>query len=212
MKERSVWLVVDHSSSVCSCRLPDSSGQAKEMAKIRLLSSAIVIDVFDSRNIQDRSLLKVYNKDPAHAFNHAPKTVNGDMRVSFLILFLILFSRSNQPTHSLAWSPGGNHTPPPDSKGSQHSPCLMTHYLLLGKEIRFPGHSGAMGLIEGLTHPHSSLSVEFSCVLTSGGSWESLPESTCGLYTINLFRGSLALFPTMKTNKTTTKNPMYNFM
>ena len=59
------------------------------MATIRLLSSAIVIDVFDSRNIQDRSLLKVYNKDPAHAFNHTPKTVNGEMRVSVSVLFLL---------------------------------------------------------------------------------------------------------------------------
>uniref|UniRef100_A0A8B9YN22 Uncharacterized protein n=1 Tax=Bos mutus grunniens TaxID=30521 RepID=A0A8B9YN22_BOSMU len=43
------------------------------MATRSLLSSAIAIDVFDSRNIQDRSLLKVYNKDPAHAFNHTRK-------------------------------------------------------------------------------------------------------------------------------------------
>nr|XP_020833935.1 sickle tail protein homolog isoform X6 [Phascolarctos cinereus] len=33
------------------------------------------------RNIQDRSFLKVYNKDPVHAFNHTPKTLNGDMRM-----------------------------------------------------------------------------------------------------------------------------------
>jgi len=59
------------------------------MATRSLLSSAIAIDVFDSRNIQDRSLLKVYNKDPAHAFNHTPKTVNGEMRVSVSVLFLL---------------------------------------------------------------------------------------------------------------------------
>lgn len=67
------------------------------MARVRLLSFAIVIDVFDSRNIQDRSLLKVYNKDPAHAFNHTPKTVNGDIRVSVLALFLMVFGGSNHP-------------------------------------------------------------------------------------------------------------------
>lgn len=67
------------------------------MPRVRLLSSAIVIDAFDSRNIQDRSLLKVYNKDPAHAFNHAPKTMNGDMRVSAPVLFFILFGGSNHP-------------------------------------------------------------------------------------------------------------------
>uniref|UniRef100_A0ACB8FWJ0 Uncharacterized protein n=1 Tax=Sphaerodactylus townsendi TaxID=933632 RepID=A0ACB8FWJ0_9SAUR len=32
------------------------------------------------KNIQDRSFLKVYNKDPAHAFNHMPRAVNGDVR------------------------------------------------------------------------------------------------------------------------------------
>lgn len=97
VKELFVQLTVDNGWIVCSCLLPDSAGQAKEMAKVRLLSSAIVIDVFDSRNIQDRSLLKVYNKDPAHAFNHTPKTVNGDMRVSVPILFLILFEMSGHP-------------------------------------------------------------------------------------------------------------------
>ena len=59
------------------------------MATRSLLSSAIAIDVLDSRNIKDRSLLKVYNKDPAHAFNHTPKTVTGEMRVSVSGLFLL---------------------------------------------------------------------------------------------------------------------------
>ncbi|TKC42720.1 hypothetical protein EI555_002828 [Monodon monoceros] len=40
----------------------------------------VYYELNDVRNIQDRSLLKVYNKDPAHAFNHTPKTVNGDVR------------------------------------------------------------------------------------------------------------------------------------
>ncbi|CAK6432820.1 unnamed protein product [Pipistrellus nathusii] len=44
-------------------------------------SRNIYYELNDVRNIQDRSLLKVYNKDPAHAFNHMPKTVNGDMRM-----------------------------------------------------------------------------------------------------------------------------------
>lgn len=92
-----VWLTVDDSWIVCLHLLPNSYGQTKKMAKVRLLSSAIVIDVFDSRNIQDRSLLKVYNKDPAHAFNHTPKTVNGDLRVSVPGLFLISLGQSNRP-------------------------------------------------------------------------------------------------------------------
>ena len=92
-----VWFLAHNGWIVCGCLLPDPYGQTEEMAKIRLLSSAIVMDVFDSRNIQDRSLLKVYNKDPAHAFNHTPKAVNGNMRVSVLVLFLLLFSGSNYP-------------------------------------------------------------------------------------------------------------------
>nr|KAF6500530.1 hypothetical protein HJG59_007263 [Molossus molossus] len=44
-------------------------------------SRNVYYELNDVRNIQDRSLLKVYNKDPAHAFNHTPKTMNGDMRM-----------------------------------------------------------------------------------------------------------------------------------
>ncbi|XP_055284385.1 sickle tail protein homolog isoform X11 [Moschus berezovskii] len=44
-------------------------------------SRNVYYELNDVRNIQDRSLLKVYNKDPAHAFNHTPKTVNGDIRM-----------------------------------------------------------------------------------------------------------------------------------
>ncbi|XP_059953692.1 sickle tail protein homolog isoform X1 [Mesoplodon densirostris] len=44
-------------------------------------SRNVYYELNDVRNIQDRSLLKVYNKDPAHAFNHTPKTVNGDVRM-----------------------------------------------------------------------------------------------------------------------------------
>ncbi|XP_072507821.1 sickle tail protein homolog isoform X6 [Notamacropus eugenii] len=44
-------------------------------------SRNVYYELNDVRNIQDRSFLKVYNKDPAHAFNHMPKTMNGDMRM-----------------------------------------------------------------------------------------------------------------------------------
>lgn len=92
---------VDNRRSVCLCLLPDASGQGEEMARIRLLSSAIVMDVFDSRNIQDRSLLKVYNKDPSHAFNHMAKAVNGDVRVSTAVVVQTVFpARSVPASHS----------------------------------------------------------------------------------------------------------------
>ncbi|KAL9869258.1 sickle tail protein homolog isoform 2-T2 [Geothlypis trichas] len=44
-------------------------------------SRNIYYELCDVRNIQDRSFLKVYNKDPAHAFNHTSRTVNGDIRM-----------------------------------------------------------------------------------------------------------------------------------
>ncbi|XP_071077392.1 sickle tail protein homolog isoform X9 [Desmodus rotundus] len=50
-------------------------------------SRNVYYELNDVRNIQDRSLLKVYNKDPAHAFNHTPKTVNGDLRMQREIIY-----------------------------------------------------------------------------------------------------------------------------
>lgn len=58
---------------------------------MKLLSSVIIADSFDSRHIQDRSFLKVYNKDPAQAFNHTSRAVNGDIRVSTSAVFTLLF-------------------------------------------------------------------------------------------------------------------------
>ncbi|XP_019353367.1 sickle tail protein homolog isoform X9 [Alligator mississippiensis] len=44
-------------------------------------SRNIYYELSDVRNIQDRSFLKVYNKDPAHAFNHTTRAMNGDIRM-----------------------------------------------------------------------------------------------------------------------------------
>ncbi|XP_052660349.1 sickle tail protein homolog isoform X16 [Harpia harpyja] len=44
-------------------------------------SRNIYYELCDVRNIQDRSFLKVYNKDPAHAFSHTSRAVNGDIRM-----------------------------------------------------------------------------------------------------------------------------------
>ncbi|XP_029391917.1 sickle tail protein homolog isoform X3 [Mus pahari] len=50
-------------------------------------SRNIYYELNDVRNIQDRSLLKVYNKDPSHAFNHMTKAVNGDLRMQREIVY-----------------------------------------------------------------------------------------------------------------------------
>ncbi|XP_009946358.1 PREDICTED: sickle tail protein homolog isoform X1 [Leptosomus discolor] len=51
-------------------------------------SRNIYYELCDVRNIQDRSFLKVYNKDPAHAFNHTSRAVNGDIRMQREIAYV----------------------------------------------------------------------------------------------------------------------------
>lgn len=63
-------------------------------------SRNVYYELNDVRNIQDRSLLKVYNKDPSHAFNHMTKAVNGDMRVSTSVLVLTLSSAHTVSSHT----------------------------------------------------------------------------------------------------------------
>ncbi|XP_070357398.1 sickle tail protein homolog isoform X24 [Equus asinus] len=84
-------------------------------------SRNVYYELNDVRNIQDRSLLKVYNKDPAHAFNHAPKTMNGDMRMQREIVY----ARGDGPGAS---RPGSTAHPPhaiPNSPPSTPVPHSM---------------------------------------------------------------------------------------
>ncbi|XP_058537674.1 sickle tail protein homolog isoform X8 [Neofelis nebulosa] len=84
-------------------------------------SRNVYYELSDVRNIQDRSLLKVYNKDPAHAFNHTPKTVNGDMRMQREIVY----ARGDGPGAS---RPGSTAHPPhaiPSSPPSTPVPHSM---------------------------------------------------------------------------------------
>ncbi|XP_044771463.1 sickle tail protein homolog isoform X2 [Neomonachus schauinslandi] len=84
-------------------------------------SRNVYYELNDVRNIQDRSLLKVYNKDPAHAFSHTPKTVNGDMRMQREIVY----ARGDGPGAS---RPGSTAHPPhaiPNSPPSTPVPHSM---------------------------------------------------------------------------------------
>ncbi|XP_042636274.1 sickle tail protein homolog [Orycteropus afer afer] len=84
-------------------------------------SRNVYYELNDVRNIQDRSLLKVYNKDPAHAFNHMPKTVNGDMRMQREIVYA-------RGDGSIASRPGSTAHPPhaiPNSPPSTPVPHSM---------------------------------------------------------------------------------------
>ncbi|XP_009212372.1 sickle tail protein homolog isoform X15 [Papio anubis] len=84
-------------------------------------SRNVYYELNDVRSIQDRSLLKVYNKDPAHAFNHTPKTMNGDLRMQRELVY----ARGDGPGAS---RPGSTAHPPhaiPNSPPSTPVPHSM---------------------------------------------------------------------------------------
>ncbi|XP_063159595.1 sickle tail protein homolog isoform X12 [Candoia aspera] len=69
-------------------------------------SRNIYYELSDVRNIQDKSFLKVYNKDPAHAFNHMPRAINGDVRMQREIFQNTSRPGSvSHPPHALPTSP-----------------------------------------------------------------------------------------------------------
>ncbi|KAM3679945.1 sickle tail protein homolog isoform 2-T2 [Ammospiza maritima maritima] len=83
-------------------------------------SRNIYYELCDVRNIQDRSFLKVYNKDPAHAFNHTSRAVNGDIRMQREIAYTgrdgASGSRPGSATHPLHAMPSSPpSTPVPHS-------------------------------------------------------------------------------------------------
>ncbi|XP_037985560.1 sickle tail protein homolog isoform X20 [Motacilla alba alba] len=83
-------------------------------------SRNIYYELSDVRNIQDRSFLKVYNKDPAHAFNHTSRAVNGDIRMQREIAYTgrdgPSGSRPGSATHPLHAMPSSPpSTPVPHS-------------------------------------------------------------------------------------------------
>ncbi|XP_072710544.1 sickle tail protein homolog isoform X3 [Ciconia boyciana] len=83
-------------------------------------SRNIYYELCDVRNIQDRSFLKVYNKDPAHAFNHTSRAVNGDIRMQREIAYTgrdgPSASRPGSATHPLHAMPSSPpSTPVPHS-------------------------------------------------------------------------------------------------
>ncbi|KAJ7322243.1 hypothetical protein JRQ81_018530 [Phrynocephalus forsythii] len=75
-------------------------------------SRNIYYELSDVRNIQDRSFLKVYNKDPAHVFNHMPRAVNGDVRMQREIFPNASRPGStSHPPHALPTSPPATPVP-----------------------------------------------------------------------------------------------------
>ncbi|XP_018413460.1 PREDICTED: sickle tail protein homolog isoform X3 [Nanorana parkeri] len=74
----------------------------------------IYYELSDVRNIQDRSFLKVYHKDPAQAFSHTPRAVNGDVRMQRDIAYSVREGPAvHRPGSATYPSHGGPISPPP---------------------------------------------------------------------------------------------------
>ncbi|MBN3282172.1 SKT protein, partial [Polyodon spathula] len=81
----------------------------------------------DVRNITDHSCLKVYHKDPAHAFNHNPRPANGDVRMHREIVYT---TREGQHTMRQPMGPPPPHVipsslPPPAAHSMPPSPSRI---------------------------------------------------------------------------------------
>ncbi|XP_063269948.1 sickle tail protein homolog isoform X6 [Prinia subflava] len=105
-------------------------------------SRNIYYELCDVRNIQDRSFLKVYNKDPAHAFNHTSRAVNGDIRMQREIAYTGRDGPSGSrpgsaahPLHAMPSSPPS--TPVPHSMPP--SPSRIPYGA--GRPVGLPGNA-----------------------------------------------------------------------
>ncbi|NXH14570.1 SKT protein, partial [Bucco capensis] len=105
-------------------------------------SRNIYYELADVRNIQDRSFLKVYNKDPAHAFNHTSRAVNGELRMQREIAYpgrdgpgASRPASATLPAHALPSSPPS--TPVPHSMPP--SPSRIPYGS--GRPVAVPGNA-----------------------------------------------------------------------
>uniref|UniRef100_A0A8C0J0K0 KIAA1217 n=1 Tax=Chelonoidis abingdonii TaxID=106734 RepID=A0A8C0J0K0_CHEAB len=113
-------------------------------------SRNIYYELNDVRNIQDRSFLKVYNKDPAHAFNHTSRTVNGDIRMQREIAY-IARDGPNTPRPGPATHP--SHAIP------SSSPMTAVPHSMPPSPSRIPyGGARPMGVPGNATIPRDRLS------------------------------------------------------
>ncbi|KAM9575451.1 sickle tail protein homolog isoform 5-T5 [Guaruba guarouba] len=113
-------------------------------------SRNIYYELCDVRNIQDRSFLKVYNKDPAHAFNHTSRAVNGDIRMQREIAYM---GRDGPNT-----SRPGSATHPPHAMPSSPPSTLVPHSMPPSPS-RIPyGGGRPMGVPGNATIPRDRLS------------------------------------------------------
>ncbi|XDV27375.1 hypothetical protein PO909_030916 [Leuciscus waleckii] len=101
-------------------------------------------ELTDVRNITSQSCLKVYHKDPAHAFNHNARANNGDIRITRERLYSSRQQPGGQsPVHTLPHSPihsvqGSMSPPTPRSMPSSPSRMPLVHTVSMSGGTTLP--------------------------------------------------------------------------
>ncbi|XP_056123481.1 sickle tail protein homolog isoform X3 [Rhinichthys klamathensis goyatoka] len=101
-------------------------------------------ELTDVRNITSQSCLKVYHKDPAHAFNHNARANNGDIRITRERLYSSRQQPGGQsPVHTLPHSPihsiqGSMSPPTPRSMPSSPSRMPLVHTVAMSGGTTLP--------------------------------------------------------------------------
>ncbi|XP_039532476.1 sickle tail protein homolog isoform X2 [Pimephales promelas] len=101
-------------------------------------------ELTDVRNITSQSCLKVYHKDPAHAFNHNSRANNGDIRITRERLYSSRQQPGGQsPVHTLPHSPihsvqGSMSPPTPRSMPSSPSRMPLVHTVAMSGGTTLP--------------------------------------------------------------------------
>ncbi|XP_058040011.1 sickle tail protein homolog isoform X2 [Ahaetulla prasina] len=142
-------------------------------------SRNIYYELSDVRNIQDKSFLKVYNKDPAHVFNHKPRAINGDVRMQREI-----FPNTSRPG-SISHPPHALPTSPPPMAVPHSMPTSPSRIPYSVRPVSGPGNATIpRDRLSNIPGPRS-ISPSPSAILERR---DVKPDEDMGNKTLTLFR------------------------
>ncbi|XP_032093831.1 sickle tail protein homolog isoform X3 [Thamnophis elegans] len=142
-------------------------------------SRNIYYELSDVRNIQDKSFLKVYNKDPAHVFNHMPRGINGDVRMQREI-----FPNTSRPG-SISHPPHALPTSPPPMAVPHSMPPSPSRIPYSVRPVSGPGNATIpRDRLSNIPGPRS-ISPSPSAILERR---DVKPDEDMGNKTLTLFR------------------------
>ncbi|XP_070583308.1 sickle tail protein homolog isoform X3 [Erythrolamprus reginae] len=142
-------------------------------------SRNIYYELSDVRNIQDKSFLKVYNKDPAHVFNHMPRAINGDVRMQREI-----FPNTSRPG-SISHPPHATPTSPPPMAVPHSMPPSPSRIPYSVRPVSGPGNATIpRDRLSNIPGPRS-ISPSPSAILERR---DVKPDEDMGNQTLTLFR------------------------